>query len=114
MNVEVTLIPRAGTTITKVDPGRYQVTDYEDGSSTIDFGELARKEDRKIIIEIELPAVRRNEPPRTVMTVECTYRYVYWLLHPSVAEITRFPPGDTLSETEGVERITAALLHTTN
>jgi hypothetical protein len=104
MNVEVTLIPRAGTTITEVDPGSYQVTDYRDGSSTIDFGELARKEDRKIIVEIELPAVRRNEPPRTVMTVECTYRYVYWLLHP-----LSFPPGDTLSETEGVERITTAL-----
>jgi hypothetical protein len=77
LNLKVTLKPHAGTTILQVEPGNYRVTSgAHHGSSTIHFGELARKEHRKIIVVIQLPAVVNNEKEKTVMAVECSYRYV--------------------------------------
>lgn len=83
LNLGVTLKPHAGATILGVDPGNYRITSGAHGSSTIHFGELARKEHRKIIVVVQLPAVHHNERAMTVMTVECSYRYVqqYNLIH---------------------------------
>jgi hypothetical protein len=76
LNLTVTLKPYAGATILQVEPGKYRVTSGAHGSSTIHFGELARKEHRKIIVVIQLPAVLNNQRANTVMAVECSYRYV--------------------------------------
>ncbi|WVZ49986.1 hypothetical protein U9M48_001289 [Paspalum notatum var. saurae] len=61
----------------EVHPGNYRVTPGGHGSFTIHFGDLARKEHRRIIAVVQLPAVLNNEKAKTVMDVDCSYRYVY-------------------------------------
>ncbi|WVZ49709.1 hypothetical protein U9M48_001041 [Paspalum notatum var. saurae] len=73
LNLSVTLKPHAGATILEVDPGNHQVTSGGHGSFTIHFGELARKEQRRTIVMLQLPAVRNNDKANTVMVVECSY-----------------------------------------
>jgi hypothetical protein len=74
LNLAVTLSPHAGATILEVRPGNHRVTTGHHGSSTIHFGELARKEQRKIIVAIQLPEVHHSERAKVVMDVECSYR----------------------------------------
>lgn len=74
LNLKVTLRPEAESTIVQVDPGNYRVENGKNiGEFIIDFGELARKESRKVIVGIQLPSVLNNVEEMVVMAIQCSY-----------------------------------------
>lgn len=66
------VIPSGG-----VDAGHYEVKHQgSDGSFTIHFGDLAREENRRILVDLKLPEVKQEQKDKIVMQVEYDYRYV--------------------------------------
>ncbi|CAL5007483.1 unnamed protein product [Urochloa decumbens] len=79
MGLKVTLIPKeeAKFTIVKVDAGDYHIDHPKDSptSWTIHFGDLAREENRRILIELKLLGVSKEEDPKPVIQVKYAYTY---------------------------------------
>lgn len=76
LGLEVTLSPNTETeniVILRVDPGCYTVTPNDNRSYTIHFGDLAREENRRILVDVQLPTVHQNQKAKNVLKVEYSY-----------------------------------------
>lgn len=74
LNLRVTL-KKQDPEIHNVDPGSYPTKPAGGGSFTVEFGDLAREERRRIMLLLRFPEARKEEKGKIVLTVECSYRY---------------------------------------
>ncbi|XP_008677471.1 uncharacterized protein [Zea mays] len=64
----------AGAIIRGVDPCRYRVDGpHGDGSFTVHFGDLAREESRRILVDVQLPQVQHEQKDKPVIHVKYEY-----------------------------------------
>ncbi|CAL5003226.1 unnamed protein product [Urochloa decumbens] len=79
MGLQVTLIPKeeAKYTIVHVDAGGYHPDHPKDSptSWTIHFGDLAREENRRVLVELKVLGVSKKEDPKPVIEVKYAYTY---------------------------------------
>uniref|UniRef100_A0ACD6ANR5 Uncharacterized protein n=1 Tax=Avena sativa TaxID=4498 RepID=A0ACD6ANR5_AVESA len=74
LNLRVTL-KKQEMEMQSVKAGSYPTKQpYGGDSFTVEFGDLARQERRRIMIFLRLPEACNEEKGKTVMTVECSYR----------------------------------------
>jgi hypothetical protein len=58
-----------------VDAGGYRTKrDDGAGSVTVSFGDLYNGEERKVIVNLHLPAIRREHRETTLLYAQCVYR----------------------------------------
>jgi len=94
LGLKVTLRPNkdAGYKILGADAGSYKREgSKEAGYIRISFGDLARQENRRILVDLELPKVEQEQKGMTVMHVEYEYRYVRICLYICVLLLVCFP-----------------------
>jgi hypothetical protein len=74
LNLTVWEVP-GQSNIDEVDAGGYDPTTKRDSSVTVSFGDLYNGEERKVIVNLHLPAIRREyHRERTLLFAQCVYR----------------------------------------